>query len=185
LAADPEKAVQNATKRDVPLLYWTAASWGAAISVSKDNPELIADQTAVQSLIDRAFVLNPDYDHGAIDSFLISYESARQGAIGDFAKRSRRHFDRAVQLTGGQLAGPFLAYAETVAIAQQNRSEFESLLDRALKIDPDGRPEWRLANLVMQRRARWLLQRTDELFLSNPPGSATGPMSYVIAVVGK
>ena len=34
-------------------------------------------------------------------------------------------------------------------------------------VDPDVRPEWRLVNLVMQRRARWLLSRIDDLFL--PP----------------
>jgi predicted anti-sigma-YlaC factor YlaD len=39
-----------------------------------------------------------------------------------------------------------------------------SLLERALRIDPDARPEWRLANLVVQRRARWLLARIDLLF---------------------
>ena len=31
---------------------------------------------------------------------------------------------------------------------------------------PGAKPEWRLVNLVMQRRARWLLSRTDELFLT-------------------
>src|SRR3954464_15204035 len=44
LRADPRGAVRVATKEDVPLLYWTAASWGAAISLSKDNADLIADQ---------------------------------------------------------------------------------------------------------------------------------------------
>src|SRR5207253_8423215 len=37
------KAVSLATKSEVALLYWTAASWGAAIAISKDRPELIAD----------------------------------------------------------------------------------------------------------------------------------------------
>ena len=35
----------------------------------------------------------------------------------------------------------------------------------ALAINPDEKPEFRLMNLVLQRRARWLLSRTDELFL--------------------
>ena len=33
----------NVTAKDVPLMYWTAVSWAAAISLSKDNPDLIAD----------------------------------------------------------------------------------------------------------------------------------------------
>ena len=36
-----------------------------------------------------------------------------------------------------------------------------------LAIHPDEFPPVRLANLIMQRRARWLLSRTDKLFL--PP----------------
>ena len=37
------------------------------------------------------------------------------------------------------------------------------MLGQALAVDVDARPQYRLANLVMQRRARWLLARTDEL----------------------
>ena len=49
---------------------------------------------------------------------------------------------------------------------QQNLSEAESAFRAALAINPDAKPEWRLVNLVMQRRARWLLSRIDELFLT-------------------
>lgn len=161
---NPTGAMRRATARDVPFLYWTAASWGAAISVSKDNPELIADQPIVEALIDRAFELTPDFDRGAIHAFLISYESARQGARGDPSARSRKHFDRALELSRGEFAGPYVALAETVSVQKQDRAEFRSLLERALAIDPDRKPESRLENLVMQRRARWLLARTDQLF---------------------
>ena len=165
LRQEPKRAVRIATAADVPLLYWTAASWGAAISVSKDNPELVADQTIVEALIDRALELRPDFDYGAIHGFLITYEASRQNAKGDFAIRSRKHFERVVELTRGQMAAPFVALAETACVSKQDRAEFESLLHQALAIDPDARPEWRLANLVTQRRARWLLARTDELFV--------------------
>ena len=37
LAKEPADAVKRATKKeDVPLLYWTAASWGAAMAVHKN-----------------------------------------------------------------------------------------------------------------------------------------------------
>ena len=169
LRRDPKAAVRVARKKDVPLLYWTAASWGAAISVSKDDPELVADQPIVEALIDRGLQLDPDFDDGAIHGFLISYESARQGAKGDFAARSREHFDLQVELTGGPLASPYVSLAETVSISKQDRAEFESLMKRALAIDPNTKPEWRLSNIVMQRRARWLLSREDDLFLSERP----------------
>ena len=169
LRADARAAARTATAADVPLLYWTAAAWGAAIALSKDNPDIVADQGLVEALIDRALELDERFDDGAIHGFLISYELARQGARGDPNERARVHFDRAVSLTGGQLAGPYVSLAEGVSVSRQDRREFETLLHRALAIDPDARPEWRLANLVVQRRARWLLARVDELFLDGSP----------------
>ena len=165
LREDSKKAVRSATRRDVSLLYWTAVSWCGAIALSKDRPDLVGEQPLAEALIDRAYELNADFEHGAIDQFLISYEPARQGANGDFASRSKQHFDRAVTLTSGQSASPFVAYAESVSVQKQNRAEFEALLQEALAVDPDAHPEWRLSNLIAQRRARWLLLRKDELFL--------------------
>lgn len=167
LNKDPQTAVRSAKAKDVPLLYWTAASWGLAITLSKNDPAMISDQPIVEALIDRALELNEAFDQGAIHSFLISYEPARQGAAGDPLDRARKHFERAMQLSGGFQAGPLVSLAESVAIAKQDRKEFQSLLERALAIDVNIRPQYRLANLVMQRRARWLLSRIDDLFLSS------------------
>ncbi len=162
---DTASVLQSCRTGDVPLLYWTAVSWAAAVSVSKDDPDLIGDLPVAEAMMDRALALQEDFDHGAIHAFLITYEMSRQGGEGDPATRARKHFDRAVELSGGQLAGPFVALAESVSVQQQNVAEFKTLLERALAVPVDARPEWRLANLVMQRRARWLLARTDELFL--------------------
>jgi len=57
-----------------------------------------------------------------------------------------------------------VALAESVSVPQQRRDEFEQLLRQALGVDADRHPENRLPNLVSQRRARWLLSRTAQLF---------------------
>lgn len=165
LRKNPKAAVKSATASDVPLLYWTAAAWGSAISVSKDDPALVSDQIIVEALIDRALELDEDFDRGAIHGVLISYEMARQGVQGDPALRSKKHFDRAMKLSGGKLASPLVSFAESVSVQNQNRAEFQALLDQALAINPDAVPESRLQNLVAQRRARWLLSRVDDLII--------------------
>jgi predicted anti-sigma-YlaC factor YlaD len=165
LKADPAKAVKSARKTDVPLMYWTAASWGSAIGLSKNDMMMVADQPIVEALIDRALELDEAFDQGAIHSFLITYETVRQGAPGDPYERARKHFDRAMELSGGFQAGPLVSLAESVSIAKQNRTEFQSLLERALAIDVNAKPEYRLVNLVMQRRARWLLSQIDDKIL--------------------
>ncbi len=168
LLRDPRAAVRSCTKDDVPLLYWTAVSWAAAIAVQKDRPDLVAELPQPEALIDRALELDEGYDHGAIHVFLITYEMARPDGAGDAATRARKHYARALALGGGFEAGPMVTLAESVSLPQQDRAEFEKLLHAALALDPDAHPESRLVNLIMQRRARWLLSREDELFLPAP-----------------
>lgn len=169
LATKPAVAVTQLSKRDVPMAYWTAAAWGAAISLGKDDPALLAEIPQVEALIDRALALDEAYAEGAIHSFLISYEPLRQGASGSGAERSRKHFERAIQLSHGQQAAPYVAFAEAVCVEQQNAKEFDEMLGRALAIQPDEHPETRLVNLIMQRRATWLQSKRDELFLNPAP----------------
>jgi predicted anti-sigma-YlaC factor YlaD len=165
LGKDPEAAMRMTGREDVPFLYWTAAAWGALISLGKDDPDLIADLPKVGLLSARALELDETFDGGSLHELMISFEGGRSDTMGGSAARAREHFRRALELSGEKRASPLVALAETVSVKEQNRGEFESLLRRALAVDPDAKPEWRLANLVMQRRARWLLSRADLLFL--------------------
>jgi hypothetical protein len=54
-----------------------------------------------------------------------------------------------------------------VSVLQQDRAEFRRLLERALEFDPDKDPSQRLATIVLQRKARALLERQDEFFLDD------------------
>jgi predicted anti-sigma-YlaC factor YlaD len=60
----------------------------------------------------------------------------------------------------------YLSLAENLAVPAQNRAEFERALQQALAVDLDAAPNQRLSNRISQARARFLLQRIDELFLS-------------------
>ncbi len=170
LRSDPPSAVRVLVRGDVPLVYWTAASWGLAISLAKDQPDVVADLPIVEAMIDRALELDESFDSGAIHSFLIAYELNRQGAEGDPVARSRKHFERAVELSGGMLAAPYVTFAESVSVQTQNRAEFKSLLSQALAINPDSKPQWRLENRISQKHAQWLLGHVDDLFLAESEG---------------
>ena len=129
---------------------------------------LYGGRFVAETLMPLILELDEAYDHGAIHAFLTAYELNRPGVTGDPFIRSRTHYERARALSGGAHAGPLLTFAENVCVRQQDRAQFESLLHQALAINPDAKPEWRLVNLVLQARARRLLARTDELFLSSP-----------------
>ncbi|HEY5611143.1 MAG TPA: TRAP transporter TatT component family protein, partial [Thermoanaerobaculia bacterium] len=121
------------------------------------------------ALISRAAELDPDFESGAIDTFLITYEGARASFSKDAESRARAHLLRAIERSEGRSAAPFVAAAESLAVPAEDRGEFETLLNSALGIDVDAKPEWRLANIIAQRRAAWLLDHADDFFLTTTP----------------
>lgn len=165
LRADTASALAETEKRDVPLLYWTALAWGAEISLSKGDAELTADQGLVEALARRALSLEEAWGAGAIHDFFIAWDGGRPPSAGGSPRRAREHLDRALALSRGQRAAPLVSYAESTLVATQDRATFAETLTKALEIDPDHDPRFRLENLVAQKRARWLLSRTSELFL--------------------
>ncbi len=167
LQNDPQAAMAmidgTQKERDLSHLYWTAASLGMAISVSKQDMSMLARLPEVDALIDKALALDPEWNEGSLYEFGISWSAARRGTM-DY-DRLRHYFERAEQLSQGRRASLYLAYAEAVTIPQQQRDKFKALMTRALAIDPDIDPDNRLLNLIAQRRAQWLLDQIDELFL--------------------
>ena len=165
LRKSPETAVADMQKKDVPLLYWTAAAWAARISLNKEDPELSADLRLTETMMKRALDLDETFGAGAIHDFFITYEGSRPASAGGSIERARRHMDRALEISGGKRVAPLVSYAEAVLVGEQNRAEFEKMLQQALALDPDSAPSERLPNLIAQRRARWLLSQIDVLFL--------------------
>jgi len=168
----PEQALDWARRDDVPLLYWTGASWGGAIALGLDRPELVADFPAVRALLARALALDEAWGRGAIHAALISLDAVPE-AMGGSRARARQHFERAVELSRGDSAGPYVSYAVAVAQPAGDRAEFERLLRQALAVDPERDPGQRLANAVAQRRARHLLDHADALFAGAPSDGRT------------
>jgi predicted anti-sigma-YlaC factor YlaD len=163
LAARPDSVVRGLKREDVPLIYWTAAAWGSAINLGKDRPDLTADIAAVKALIERGLTLDEGYDGGALHTAMIVMESLPP-AMGGSPERARQHFLRAVELSHGLTPVPYVTLAQSVAVAAQDRAEFRDLLGKALAVDPDKKPNERLETLLMQRKARSLLARQDDLF---------------------
>jgi predicted anti-sigma-YlaC factor YlaD len=163
LLTDPAPALAKAEKKDVPLLYWTAASWGSAIALGVDRPEIVIDMPAVRALAERAIALDETWSKGALHEMFISLDSLPE-ALGGSPEKARQHFNRAIELQHGVYPGPYVALATGVDVPAQNREEFEKLLHTALEIDPEKDPSMRLVTLVQQKRARALLDHIDTMF---------------------
>ena len=163
LRDDPATAAAVFDEEDVESLYYLGGAWLLAISLGLDRPALVADLPAARALLDRALTLDEDYERGALHSAFVTLESVGE-AMGGSNARAREHFARAVELSDGLDAGPYVALATGVAIAEENREEFRELLETAIAIDADEEPSIRLLNLIAQKRARVLLDHIDDLF---------------------
>jgi predicted anti-sigma-YlaC factor YlaD len=164
----PDRTALKFTARDLPALYWTGAAWGSAIALGKDRPEMLADLPAIRALVNRGLILDESYEDGAFHEAAIVLD-ALPAAMGGSSASARKHFARAVELSHDRKASPYMILAQSVSVLEQDRAEFRRLLERVLTFDPDRYPEQRLATIVMQRKARALLDRQDEFFIDDAP----------------
>jgi len=145
----------------VGLAYWAAASWGGWISLAKDSPETVADLPLAVRLTQLAWAVDPAWGEGALSGLLGAYEAARPGGS---RQQALAYFDQAIAQSAGRGAGALVGKAEGYAQPAGDRALFESLLQAALAIRDEAGSPLALQNEVMRRRARWLLEKADDLF---------------------
>lgn len=146
------------TAEQVGVVYWAAASWGAAIALSKDRPDDVADLPLVVKLATWAWQADPGHAEGGLASLMGTLESVRPGGS---RAQAVRYFDQAIASGGGRNAGVFIAKAEALALPAGDRAEFEQLLKAALAASESRKD---LANAAMRERALWLLAHLEDLF---------------------
>jgi hypothetical protein len=132
-------------------------SWAGAISLSKDNPDVVADLPQVIQLASLIWQVNPKFDNGALASMMGTLELAKPGGN---IEKAEKYFDLAIEWRKDQVA-PLVSKAENWAVTAQNKEAFKILLQKA--IDTSGLQN-SLSNTVMVRRAHWLLDSIDNLF---------------------
>lgn len=163
LLRNPEITVQKLSVEDLPAMYWFAAAQGSALTADMNDMDLVTDFRVVPALLNRALDLDEAWNNGAIHELMMVMPTSHGVSI----EQKEHHFARAMELNGGSSIGPLVSLAEAVCVHQQDRERFTQLLNQALALDPEEHPDMRLANVLAQEHARWLLSRVDELFFMN------------------
>jgi len=152
MGADPGAALKKTTLKDVPWLYWTAAAWGADLSLAPSPIARVAELASVRALLNRAKALDDTWEQGAIYEALIAFDGL-PALLGGSPRAARADFDKAMQLSGGKSVFACVALAATIADPAEKRR----LLEQALAIDVNTITSRRLTNLIAQRYAKALL----------------------------
>lgn len=159
-----EKYVIGFSQRDVPALFWFSSCWAGWISVSTDSVEAVADLPRVVLLMERIIELDERYHYGGAHLFMGIYKSARPKAYGGEPEAARRHFERAIEISKGDLLMAYVYYAEHYAKKTFQRDLYVSLLEKVLEAPVDRLPELTLSNTVAKTRAEKLLNEVEEYF---------------------
>jgi predicted anti-sigma-YlaC factor YlaD len=157
-------------KDDVPLLYWIAGGTLSAFSLDPFDYALNLQVPDCMAYADRAYELDPDFNSGALDDFYIQAYASLPVAMGGAPERAALHFERSLEKSGGTLAGPYVSYAQAVAIPAQDYETFRSCLQKALDIDEDADRQNRLVNIISRQKARTLLEKAGDYFFLNEDG---------------
>jgi hypothetical protein len=152
LGNDPSGVLTDTTVPDVPWLYWTAASWGAELSLAPNQIARVTELASVRALLNRAKALDERWENGAIHEALIAFDGLPP-LLGGSSAAARADFDRAMELSGGKSVFAYVALAATTADPVEKRR----LLEAAAAIDTAALTSRRLTNLIAQRYARALL----------------------------
>src|SRR5262249_32007286 len=81
-----------------------AASWGSAIALGVDKPDLVIDMPTVRALADRAIALDETWSRGALHEMFISLDSLPPALAGN-PEHARQNFAKAGGLQNELAAG--------------------------------------------------------------------------------
>ncbi|MDR0998608.1 MAG: TRAP transporter TatT component family protein [Treponema sp.] len=169
-------------KNDVPLLYWIAGGTLSAFSLDPFDFSVSLRVPDCLAYVDRAYELDPGFNSGALDDFYVLAYASLPAGYGVNPELVPLHFERALEKSGGTLAGPYVSYAQAAAIPAQDYEAFRSNLQKALAIDINADPSNRLVNIIAQRKARILLEKAGDYFFLNEDGEldmeAYEPIAY-------
>lgn len=159
-----EAALRRFKASDVPLLYWMSAGILAAYALEPFDFALGSQIPFCLDLLARAYVLDPDYNKGTLDSLYISAYGSLPSDMGGDKDKAIEHYERAIRKSNGSSVSSHVALATAIALPRQDYPEFKRLLELALSVDVHADPTNRLANILAQEKARRLLDSAPDLF---------------------
>lgn len=155
------KITSSLRSEDVELVFWAASGWGAWISVHTESMSALADLPRVILLMEWVIERDETILLGSPHLFLGINYAALPPTLGGKPERSRAHFERAVELSGGKSAIVYVQMARYYARQVYDFELYTSLLKQALDVPPDAVPELTLQNAAAHDLARTLLHDTD------------------------
>ncbi|HXH76568.1 MAG TPA: TRAP transporter TatT component family protein [Bacteriovoracaceae bacterium] len=157
-----EESLGALTAKEVPAIYWTAASlgkWAKAAGIATQ----LKYKTRIKAMIERVEKLQPDYFYAATDRFWGAYYAVAPSFAGGDLKKSKVHFDKSLKAAPEYL-GTQVLMAEVYWTKKGDKKEFEKMLRAVLASNLDTHKEIGPENTMEKNKAEKLLEKMDDIF---------------------
>lgn len=167
-SGETDEILGRMKEEDVGDLYWYGMGIMGALSIDITDPHIAPMRKNAVSLIEKGYEINSSYNKGAFHDFFMQYSASLPEGMGGGIDKAEYHYKKAVELSEGKKASPYVSYALAVCTKrddQKGADNFKNVLEKALSIDENEVPEDRLENIVFKRKAEWLLENIENYFL--------------------
>ncbi|MDF1578698.1 MAG: TRAP transporter TatT component family protein [Desulfobulbales bacterium] len=158
------KKLQAVDRGDLEAVFWGAYGWARWITYQQGAPAAVIDLPRLELLMQRIIELDETFYNGGAHLFMGIYHTLKPVAYGGDPEASRRHFDKALKISGRRFLPIQVAYAEHYARMVLDRELYRNLLEEVLAFDLSSAPEMTLSNLIARKQAKRLLEDTDNYF---------------------
>jgi len=150
---------------DVEHLYWAGAASLAAFALEPLNTELESLVYAGHTMLERAGILSPSFNNGAIWEVLTKFYMAAPESLGGGSEKGEEAYKKAIQFQKEETPSLYITYATSFCIPKQDGRGFDVAIEKALSIDAKMNPENTLMFTISQNYARWLKAHKDDFIL--------------------
>lgn len=152
-------------KSDVSNAYWAGAGWLGAFGVDPLDTGILPTIRGGVALLEKAAALDSEFNAGAIWEILCAFYAAAPADFGGNPERAVYAYEQSLKISGGKTIGPYLTYAQSFCIPNQDIDGFDKAIEKALSINPDDNPSTRLATTISHEKAEYLKAHRDDLFI--------------------
>jgi hypothetical protein len=164
--ADYDRFVEQlsrVTRRDTHLLYAYAVSWLSHLDATSEDWTAVAELPWVEAALTRVLELDESYEGGAVHGYLGTLNALRPPALGGQPDAAQRHFERAIELSGGRDLSVKVEYARRYARMVFDQELHDALLNDVLAAPVDA-PGLTLFNALAKQEAERLLASSEDYF---------------------
>jgi hypothetical protein len=159
-----EEDLKSLGKKDVPYLFWTATCWASWIKLNLASIEALAELPRVELMIKRVLEIDEGFYYGGAHLFMGVWYASRPKMLGGDPRKAQAHFLMAIKLGEGKFLMAYVYYADYYARQTLEKELFQTALQKVLDTPADIKPDLTLLNTIAKKKAKELLDHTEEYF---------------------